>query len=337
MCATPDLIAEAVQDGSWTYFASATGNDTYVITPTPAIDAYATGQMFTINPDTANTGACTLNVNAKGAKDIKKLVNGAKAAMETGDIVATVPFTVIYDGTDMVVTSMVGGLMSGANSDTLTAGSDASTLHYHALDSANQMMETGDREFYPATAFEGIAEGTLYEPGWCLYGTTGAAADQYFWAGMGIVSGGGVGFTASVHDQNPVFSVRVKYTSATAQDGFIGFDGGNSNPEDAALTGDHFGFIIQDGTLYGSCADGATQSKTSAITCTVSDWNTYKATFDGTTVTFYLNDTSVGTLNTNVPNSSLTAFTANVRADATNADKAMYISKQGGVEFDRVN
>jgi len=122
--AQPNDIAAAVQEQSWTYGVSSSGNDTYAITIAPTFSAYAAGQAFVVNPDTGNTGACTLNVNAKGAKDIKKLVNGALADMETSDIIANVPFYVIYDGTQFIYYGNPGGGMSTANSDLLVSNTE---------------------------------------------------------------------------------------------------------------------------------------------------------------------------------------------------------------------
>lgn len=84
------------------YAADSVGTDSYAITITPAITAYAAGQEFTFKAGTANTGACTLNVSGLGAKDIKKNYNEDLA---TGDIVANQIVKVVYDGTNMQMVS----------------------------------------------------------------------------------------------------------------------------------------------------------------------------------------------------------------------------------------
>lgn len=99
LVATPDLIrAKGYHD----YAADSVGTDAYAITITPAITAYATGQIFTFKAGTANTGACTLAVSGLTAKDIKKNVS---EALVTGDILANQIVTVCYDGTNMQVIS----------------------------------------------------------------------------------------------------------------------------------------------------------------------------------------------------------------------------------------
>jgi len=78
------------------------GSDAYAITITPAITAYATGQVFTFTAGTANTGACTLAVSGLAAKTIKKDVS---LDLGTGDILANQIVTVVYDGTNMQLVS----------------------------------------------------------------------------------------------------------------------------------------------------------------------------------------------------------------------------------------
>lgn len=84
------------------YIADAGANDSYAITVVPAITAYVAGQEFTFKANTLNTGACTLNVCALGAKDIKKNYN---EDLSTGDIVANQIVKVVYDGTNMQMVS----------------------------------------------------------------------------------------------------------------------------------------------------------------------------------------------------------------------------------------
>lgn len=60
----PSDIAKNTQSGVFTYAASADVSDTYTATLVPALTAYATGMRVRILFTTANTGACTLNLNA---------------------------------------------------------------------------------------------------------------------------------------------------------------------------------------------------------------------------------------------------------------------------------
>lgn len=82
-------------------------------------------------------------------------------------------------------------------------------------------------------------------------------------------------------------------------------------------------------------ADGTTQSVTS-VSGTVTDTNTYRMTFDGTTATFYINDSSVGTRTANIPNSNLEQFICAVVADATAAQKAMGVKVTGAISYNKL-
>lgn len=70
---TPDLIAKIIQSGSRVYCASTTGSDTYTANLTPSLTAYTTGMLLPCKFTTTNTGACSININSLGAKNIKTL------------------------------------------------------------------------------------------------------------------------------------------------------------------------------------------------------------------------------------------------------------------------
>ena len=91
--------------GTHIYGLNATGNDTYVLTFSPVLGSYNTGLIINLAIDTANTGAATLNINSLGAKSIKKRVLGGKIELITGDLTATGVYTLIYDGTDFIITN----------------------------------------------------------------------------------------------------------------------------------------------------------------------------------------------------------------------------------------
>lgn len=84
------------------YAADAGGDDTYSVTLDPVPAAYYAGMEVNFKPTTANTGACTLDVNGLGAKTIKKNVSSDLA---TGDILAGQMVKVLYDGTNFQLVS----------------------------------------------------------------------------------------------------------------------------------------------------------------------------------------------------------------------------------------
>ncbi len=107
-----------VQDSSFLYAADGGSANTYTITLSPAVTAYAQGQIFHFKAANANTGASTLNVNSVGAKTIVKDVN---TALASGDISQHEVISVIFDGTNF---QMVGNADSEQVVTTYTNGTD---------------------------------------------------------------------------------------------------------------------------------------------------------------------------------------------------------------------
>lgn len=98
---TPWQVAKAIQSGSYLYAgASATGNDTYVVSMTPDLTAYTTGMRISFKADVANTGACSINIDALGAKAIK---TNAGADPSNGAIAVNQFVLLMYDGTNFVL------------------------------------------------------------------------------------------------------------------------------------------------------------------------------------------------------------------------------------------
>lgn len=96
------------------YAADAGATDAYAITLSPAPTAYYAGMVVVFKANTANTGACTLNVNALGAKDIKKFGASGVVALNDNDLQANQVVIVIYDGTQFIVIG-TPGLINGAS------------------------------------------------------------------------------------------------------------------------------------------------------------------------------------------------------------------------------
>ena len=79
-----------------TTIATVTGTDTLTGSLTPAITAYATGNLFSFVAATTNTGAVTINLNSLGAKSITKQ---GTTALIAGDITSGRVQLIEYDGT----------------------------------------------------------------------------------------------------------------------------------------------------------------------------------------------------------------------------------------------
>lgn len=87
-----------VQDNAARY-AATSSNDTITATLTPAITAYAAGQLFLAKIGGTNTGASTINYNSVGAKSIKKGKTGS-LDVSAGDLAVGRMALFAYDGTN---------------------------------------------------------------------------------------------------------------------------------------------------------------------------------------------------------------------------------------------
>jgi hypothetical protein len=86
-----------VQDNAAAWLTSILGTANAIqASATPAIPAYAAGQVFNFVPASTNTGATTLQINGiAGPKDVFAF----GAACVGGELVAGTPVSVVYDGT----------------------------------------------------------------------------------------------------------------------------------------------------------------------------------------------------------------------------------------------
>jgi len=84
------------QSGAQIYAASATGNDTYVVTLSPVPSGYVNGMVLNVKPDTANTGPATINVNGLGAISI---LHADGSVLNSGDIGANQIVNLVYNST----------------------------------------------------------------------------------------------------------------------------------------------------------------------------------------------------------------------------------------------
>jgi hypothetical protein len=83
---------------------------TCALAPAPA--AYAAGAQYRFRADVANTGAATINFNSLGTKSITKIQGGIATALAANDIRAGQWVELIYDGTEMQMTSQVSSAAS---------------------------------------------------------------------------------------------------------------------------------------------------------------------------------------------------------------------------------
>lgn len=113
------------QNMLYDYAVDAVGTDSYAVTLAGAYNAYYIGMPVFFKAGTANTTACTLNVNGLGAKTIKRDVT---TDLVTGDILANQIVFVKYDGTNFQMISLIAGVRNAALLTGLVPAASLSTL-----------------------------------------------------------------------------------------------------------------------------------------------------------------------------------------------------------------
>lgn len=282
---TPDNLTTVL---TYDYAVDAVGTDSYAITVTPAPTAYVAGQRFTFKAGTANTGACSLNVNSLGAKSIKKNTLAGSADMETGDIIANQIVTVVYDGTNMQLESHPSSslpITQTANTDIRDTGWNTVSVVPHT----DMGWTFGNTPTYYANGV-GISASTLNYAYHDLIGRAGNPAAQ-------LVFGTGT------------WQVRIKasvmnYVITTANiRSFFGLTEGNgsSNASDITNTTEkRVGLAWYNGALYFVTCNGSATTATNIATRTGTVWDTVTVEFDNTTAKVSLNGTEY-TTTSNVP------------------------------------
>lgn len=107
--------AGQVQDGTFQWLGSSSGTNTITASGTPAVTAYAAGQLFRFTAGGTNTGATTLNIDSVGATSVTRQDNSALTA---GDIQSGEEFEVLYNGSAFILLNPSDAwAAAGANSD----------------------------------------------------------------------------------------------------------------------------------------------------------------------------------------------------------------------------
>ena len=91
--------------GFLNYAADTGAANAYAVAPSPAVTAYAAGQVVLLKPGNANTGASTLAVSGLSAKSVK-MPDGS--ALVAGALLSSGVYALIYDGANFVLLSSAG-------------------------------------------------------------------------------------------------------------------------------------------------------------------------------------------------------------------------------------
>ena len=100
---------------STAYGLTTNSGNAYSVTTTPAVGAPATGNIFTIKFNAANTGTATLNIGGSGAIT---LLDRDGAALTTGLIIANRVYSVSYNGTNYIITAALATASIGYGDST---------------------------------------------------------------------------------------------------------------------------------------------------------------------------------------------------------------------------
>lgn len=113
----------------------ATGTDDYIITSSPAVSQYVSGQTFIVRFTNPNTGPSTLNINGAG---VKAILDGDGNALVLGSIKSNQPLHLEYNGTAF---RMIGGSGSGGGGGGSTyAGASPTTVSVGGLASGSAIL-----------------------------------------------------------------------------------------------------------------------------------------------------------------------------------------------------
>jgi len=121
--------ADTLKQGGLAAPTSAGTSTAYTVTSSPVVSALAAGNIYQFKAHTACGASPTVNFDGLGAKTLKKFSGGSKANLSAGDIPSGSLVQCLYDGTDMVVSSVAGAATGSYDSGNLSVtGSGQLTL-----------------------------------------------------------------------------------------------------------------------------------------------------------------------------------------------------------------
>lgn len=144
------------------------GTNTITAAMTPTLDAYASGQAYWLTPANTITGAATLNIDSRGAKN---LFNAAGLALVASELVANRRYLVVYDGTQFrVMGEPSGNAFKMLTSDDTGANSSSAQPWFPTAGSLT--LPASGTYFFEGTLYLSRAAGTTSHTTGLLFGGT---------------------------------------------------------------------------------------------------------------------------------------------------------------------
>jgi len=238
--AATDSASIAQVQSSFGSFLTVAGTDTITATVSPALTAYAVGQMFAFVAAATNTGAVTINISSLGAKSIKK--NGS-ANLIAADLTLNYLYVIIYDGTNFQLVGVsdfanvnVSGVLtlSGAGTQLLSTGTGAWKMPVGttgqrpagAFGEIRANSTTGNPEWYdPSTSqWQQFTQPAGYTVNYLVVAGGGGGG-----AGVSLTAAGGGGGAGGLLTSSTLLSSGTVYTITIGAGGASNTSGVNSS------------------------------------------------------------------------------------------------------------
>lgn len=137
----------SIQSGAYQFCTDAVGTDSYACSLSPAITSYTTGMVIVFKAGAANVGAATINLNALGAKTIKKVSGGITTDLADNDIRLGQVVICSYDGTNMQMQSTLGNaseLTNSAGANVVPKSNGTNLVASDASNPSGGLIQIGD-------------------------------------------------------------------------------------------------------------------------------------------------------------------------------------------------
>jgi len=104
IAASDSAVLSQLSNGAAVYVSGVGGTaNAITLTPSPAIAAYAAGQIFRFIVGTTNTGAVTIATSSLTARNLKKRTSGGLVAVVANDLIAGCEYAIYDDGTQYIL------------------------------------------------------------------------------------------------------------------------------------------------------------------------------------------------------------------------------------------